>query len=189
MVFKIDEFTETMKYGGARPHLFQVQITLPVYLNPVATGGNFYNDFLVKATATSVPASVVSAIPVYYQGRAVNFSGNRSYAEWMVEVINDEDFNIYDAFIRWLAALNEPVDNVRGFGITSEPATYKSTATILQYGQDQALIKSWQCKGIFPTGVSEISLGWQNTNQIETFRVSFALDTVVPLPTLRSPIA
>lgn len=185
MTFKIDEFTETMRYGGARPHLFQVEMSLPVSMVNAA-GTAFSRDVPVKATATQIPASTVDAIPVFYQGRSVNFSGNRTYAPWTIEVLNDEDFAIYDAFVAWLAALNEPIDNVRGGGLTSRPSQYKSQALIHQYGQDELLIKSWKCIGLFPTNVSEITLGWEASNQIERFQVTFAIDSVVPTSTVRT---
>jgi hypothetical protein len=185
MTFKIDEFTETMRYGGARPHLFQVEMSLPISMIN-ANGSTFSRDVPVKATATQIPASTVDAIPVFFQGRAVNFSGSRTYAPWSIEIINDEDFAVYDAFIAWLSALNEPTDNVRNSGFTSRPSQYKSQALIHQYGQDEALIKSWKCVGIFPTNVSEITLGWEASNQIERFQVTFAVDSVVPEGTVRT---
>lgn len=185
--FKISEFTENMKYGGARPHLFQVELTVPLALVvTTGSGAALPKDLRVKATATQVPASSVDAIPVYYQGRAVNFSGARSYAPWTIEVINDEDFRIYDTFVSWLASLNDPLENKRMNGLSSAPANYKSVANILQYGQDEALIKQWRVNGIFPTNVSEISLGWQDVNQIERFQVTFAVDSVVPSVTSRA---
>lgn len=184
MAFKIDEFTESMRFGGARPHLFQVEMALPISLISVSQA-TLIREIPVKATATQIPASTVDAIPVFYQGRAVNFSGNRTYSPWTIEVINDEDFGVYDAFISWLSALNEPVDNVRNSGLTSRPEQYKSQATILQYGQDETVIKSWKCLGLFPVNVSEITLGWQDTNQIERFQVTFAVDSVVPGSTNR----
>jgi hypothetical protein len=183
MAFRIDEFTETMRYGGARPHLFRVEMVLPIGLLSLA-GITLARELPVKATATQIPASTVDAIPVFYQGRAVNFSGNRSYAPWAIEVINDEDFRVYDAFISWLSALNEPIGNVRNSGLSSRPELYKSTATVIQYGQDEAVIKAWQVVGLFPTNVSEMTLGWQDVNQIERFQVSFAVDSVLPLPTI-----
>lgn len=185
MVFKIDEFTETMRFGGARPHLFQVAISLPGALNGQGAAGNLAQEMIVKASATQIPASTVDAIPVFYQGRAVNFSGNRTYAPWTVEVINDEDFLVYDAFVSWLSALNEPEENNRNSGLSSRPERYKSVAEISQYGQDESLIKIWKCKGLFPTNVSEISLAWQDVNQIERFQVTFAVDSVVPFNTIR----
>jgi hypothetical protein len=183
MAFRIDEFTETMRYGGARPHLFKVEMVLPINLLSLA-GITLARDLPVKATATQIPASNVDAIPVFYQGRAVNFSGNRTYGPWAISVINDEDFRIYDAFISWLSALNEPLENVRNSGLSSRPEQYKSRATIFQYGQDESIIKIWQVNGLFPTSVSDIALNWQDVNQIERFQVTFAIDSVQPLPTV-----
>jgi hypothetical protein len=185
MAFKIDDFTSTMRYGGARPHLFTVQISLPTVLGAPGAGAALPNELKVKATATQIPASTVDAIPVFYQGRAVNFSGNRTYAPWTIEVINDEDFKVYDSFVGWLSALNDPLFNNRNSGLKSQPSDYKAIATIYQYGQDETNIKKWDVNGVFPTNVSEISLGWQDVNQIERFQVTFAVDSVTPSATSR----
>lgn len=187
MPFNINNFTETMRFGGTRPHLFEVRLVLPPNLLTQGKGA-FLKDFPLKATATQIPSSTVEAIPVFYQGRAVNFSGNRSYAPWTVQIINDEDFSIYDSFIGWLSALNDPIENVRNNGFTSRPDQYKSQATIIQYGQDETVIKSWECRGIFPINVTEITLAWQETNQIQQFQVTFAVDAVVPSLTTRSSV-
>jgi hypothetical protein len=187
--FNIDSFRETMRYGGARPHLFEVSVTLPPSLLLVNAVGGFASDILVKASATSVPASRVSEIPVAFQGRFVNFSGNRTYDPWTIEVYNDEDFNVYDAFISWLAALNSPLGNKRDNGFNSSPTGYKSIANVYQFGQDESLLKTWVVDGIFPIMVSEISLGWEQMNQIERFQVTFAVDAVVPSPTVRAATA
>lgn len=184
MAFKISDFTENMQYGGARPHLFDVGMSLPPALIS-NFASSFEKDLPIKATATQIPASTVEAIPVFYQGRMVNFSGNRVYAPWTIEVINDEDFGVYDAYVAWLSALNDPELNARGSGFDSSPAKYKGQASIFQYGQDQTLIKRWTCQGLFPTNVSEITLAWQDTNQIQRFQVTFAVDAVIPDVTTR----
>jgi hypothetical protein len=182
MSFSISDFTASMKFGGARPHLFQVEMALPVALLSISQVA-FTRDLPVKATTTQIPASTVEPIPVAYQGRFVNFSGNRTYQPWTVEILNDEDFGVYDAFTSWLAALNDPILNVRMPALSSEPSTYKSMATIMQYGQDGGIapIKTWEVLGIFPINVSEIQLAWEQTNQIERFAVTFAVDAVVPI--------
>lgn len=185
MALKITDFTETMRFGGARPHLFNVEMSLPVALTSTSIG-TFERDLPVKATATQIPASTVEAIPVFFQGRPVNFSGNRTYAPWTIEVLNDEDFGIYDAFMSWKNALNEPIDNARNSGLSSRPEQYKSQAFINQLGQDDSLIKSWTVIGLFPTNVSEIQLAWEQTNQVERFQVTFAVDAVLQNPTVRT---
>lgn len=185
MAFSINEFKAGMKYGGARPHLFEVQIALPPALIAVSQA-LFSRDIPVKAVATAVPASQVDPIPAAYQGRVVNFSGNRTYSPWTVEVYNDEDFNVYDGFVGWLSALNDPLDNVRNSGFNSRPSLYKSQCSIIQRGQDQSIIKSWTVQGIFPVLVSEIQLSWEAMNQIERFQVTFAVDNVLPSITTRA---
>ena len=57
MAFNINLFQGAMRLGGARPSLFQVNIT-----NPANGAGDITTPFMVKAA--QIPASVINNIPV-----------------------------------------------------------------------------------------------------------------------------
>jgi hypothetical protein len=46
------------------------------------------------------------SVPVQYFGRELKFAGNRTFADWTLNVINDEDFVVRNAFERWMNGLN-----------------------------------------------------------------------------------
>jgi hypothetical protein len=115
MAFNVNEIRSQMVGGGARPTLFQVQIT-----NPANGAGDLKVPFMVKAT--SLPASNLGTIEVGYFGRKVKVAGDRTFDEWSVTVINDEDFLIRNAMEEWMNQINLHQQNTRGFG-TSNSST------------------------------------------------------------------
>lgn len=168
MAFSIAEITGQLRFGGARPSLFQVQIT-----NPVDSRGALQQPFMIMAA--SLPASRVGAIPVSYFGRTINVAGVRSYDPWAVQVINDEDMQVRSGFEAWVGNINTPISNVRGTG-TSSPVAYKGNGQVFQMSQTGDIIKTYNFEGLIPVEVGAIQLSWQNGNQIEIFPVNFVLD-------------
>ena len=109
MAFNINEIRSQLALGGARPTLFQVNIT-----NPANAAADLKSPFLIRAS--QVPASTLGFIEVPYFGRKVKIAGDRTFAEWNVTVINDEDFLIRNSMEEWMNTINSHLGNVRGFG-------------------------------------------------------------------------
>jgi len=168
MSFNINEMRAQLTGGGARPTLFQVQIT-----NPANNSGDLKTPFMVQAS--QLPASTLGTVPVPYFGRTVNVAGDRTFAEWNVTVINDEDFLIRNAMEEWSNTINSHQGNSNNFG-TSNPSAYKSQATITQYGKDGTILRVYKFNGLFPLSVGEIGMDWSSTDDLERFEVTFQYD-------------
>jgi len=167
MAFNVNLFQGAMKLGGARPTLFEVYIT-----NPVNSAADIQVPFMAKAA--SIPASTLGMIPVKYFGREVKVAGDRTYAEWSVTIINDEDFAIRNALEEWSHAINGPETNLRSFGSAS-PSMYKSSAQVTQFSKTGVPVRSYDFIGIWPSEVAAIELSW-DTEGIEEYAVSFQYD-------------
>jgi hypothetical protein len=89
MTFDITKFQGALTGGGARSNLFQVKIT-----NPAAPVFSEKASFMVKAA--EIPAATIGEATVNYFGRAIKYAGNRTFADWNVTIINDEDFLVRD---------------------------------------------------------------------------------------------
>ena len=70
----------------------------------------------------------------------------------------------------WSNGINRFEANVRDIG------RYKSNATVIQYAKDGSAIREYKFDGIFPSVISPIDLDWSNTDQIESFQVTFTYD-------------
>jgi hypothetical protein len=163
MAFNINEMRSQLVYGGARQNLFQVRID-----NPANNSANFKTPFMVQAA--QIPESQLGVIPVFYFGRQMKLAGDRTFGDWTVNVINDEDFLVRNAMEEWSNRINRLERNVRDID------RYKTNATVIQYGKDGTKIREYKFNGIFPSVISPIELDWGTTDQIETFQVTFSYD-------------
>jgi|TARA_R110000868_G_scaffold9000_9_gene45632 hypothetical protein len=168
MAFNINEIRSQLTLGGARPSLFNVNIT-----NPANSVADIKTPFLVRAS--QVPASTLGLIEVPYFGRKVKIAGDRTFAEWSVTIINDEDFLIRNAMEQWMQSINSHLGNVRGFGSASD-LSYKSTAQVTQYSKVGVPVREYSFNGIFPINITEMEVDWNSTDSLQEFTVTFQYD-------------
>ena len=168
MAFAIRDIRSQLEFGGARPALFNLQIT-----NPVDQGADTKLTFMARAG--QIPASTLGVVEVGYFGRKVKIAGDRTFAEWTVTIVNDEDFLIRNAMEEWMSAINLHEGNERNFG-TAAPSLYKSQGDVKQYSKAGSAIRNYAFTGLWPTEVSTIDLDWNTTDVIEEFTVTFQYD-------------
>ncbi len=162
MAFNINEIRSNLALGGQRPTLFQVEMT-----NPANSAGDIKTPFLVRAS--QVPASTLGFIEIPYFGRKVKIAGDRTFAEWNVTVMNDEDFLIRNAIEEWMNEINSHLGNVRGFGSAAD-LQYKSTAEVTQFSKTGVPLRKYKFNGIFPVNLTEMEVDWNATDLIQEFR-------------------
>ena len=75
--------------------------------------------------------SNVSSISIPFRGRQLKVAGDRTFDEWTITVINDEDFKLRTAFETWMNGINKLSD---GSGATN-PNSYMGNATVNQLGR------------------------------------------------------
>ena len=170
MTFRVQEFRSQMNYDGARPNLFNCEMSFP----PALSGGAAQSKFTFMARAAQLPGSTVNQIPQFYFGRELKFAGNRSFPEWTVTIINDEDFVIRDTFEQWMSNLNSHVGNLRDPAFVQGDGGYQSDAFVTQYGKAGTQLKKYNFIGMFPIDISPIELDWGSNDTIEEYAVTFA---------------
>jgi hypothetical protein len=177
MPFNINEIKTNLIFGGARPNLFSVQITFPQALD--LDGKSESRDrFKFMCKASQIPASTVEPINVDYFGRQIKVAGNRTFEDWTVTIINDEDFLIRRTLEDWSQAINDHLTNLRSRGASAAPADYKGRAEVWQYSKAEGTlpVRKYVFEGIFPTTIAAIPLAWGTNNTIEEFETTFAYD-------------
>ena len=91
MAFNVNDFRASLINEGARASLFEVVMTLPPL---VGLGAVLDQEVRFKARATSLPGDTVSSISIPYFGREIKVAGTRTFPDWSITVINDENFRI-----------------------------------------------------------------------------------------------
>ena len=179
----ISQFKSKLIGGGARPNLFEVELTtLPP--NVVADWDADIFQFMCKAAA--LPAQNIANIDIPFRGRIFKVAGDRTIDTWTITVINDEDFRFRNAFESWTQQIADLDTNLG----TTNPADYMVNAKVFQLGRgsekssataggsENVVLKEYEFIDIFPTNVSAIDLSYDTSDTIEDFTVEFQVQSL-----------
>ena len=177
----ISQFKSSLIGGGARPNLFEVELTTL----PAGISWNAEN-FRFMAKAAALPAQNIAQIDVPFRGRIFKVAGDRTIDTWTVTIINDESFELRNAFEQWTEVIAK-LDNNLG---ATDPSSYMTNAKVFQLGRGKekssknsegtsnAVLKEYEFIDIFPTTVSEIALSYDTGDTIEEFDVEFQVQSL-----------
>jgi hypothetical protein len=176
MAFNVNDFiSRGLEYGGTRPSLFQVNLYPP---GDLGLDADSIEKFTFMCQAANLPASTMSSIEVPYFGRKIKIAGERTFENWSLTIMNDEDFKVRALFENWSNSLNSLQSNLRGTGLDAE--NYKADLEVIQYAKDGDVIRSYMIVGAFPTDIGAIETNWSSTGSIQTFTASLAYDYWLP---------
>ena len=167
LAFDINDIRSQLVGGGSRPSHFQVMIT-----NPFVPAADIKVPVMCKAA--SIPGFQIGKIEVPYLGRRIPIPGDRVWEDWNVTIINDEDHIVKDALEKWSNMMNAFRQNFAQAG--ANPNNYKSTGLITQYSKDKSELRTYQMNGIFPIYVAPMDMGWELSDTIGEYQVTFAYD-------------
>ena len=167
MAFNVNQFRSQLQGDGARPNLFEVSMPFPAFSLP----GNGQTKMTFMCKTAQLPGSTVNSVPMTYFGRELKFAGNRTFADWTVTIINDEDFVVRNAFERWMNGINSHNLNIRN-PIAGAPSGYTVDGQVTQFGKTGANLKQYKFVGMFPTDVTPIDVDWGSNDVIEDFSVT-----------------
>ena len=140
MSFNVAEFRANMIGDGARPNLFSVSLVFPTnVINSTSAGQKL--TFMAKTA--QLPGSSIGTVPVYYFGREMKFPGNRTFADWTLTIINDEDFAIRNALENWMNTMNSHAGNVRSPAARNSGG-YSVDANVIQYAKTGQELKKYK---------------------------------------------
>lgn len=178
----ISSFKTALSGGGARPNLFEVELTDVPF---VTNWANAKEDFSFLCKSAALPASNIGVIDMPFRGRILKLAGDRTFDTWTVTIINDENFKLRNAFEQWMDGISK-LDNNTG---ATNPNTYMKNATVYQLGRgfnridstsnvqnttgNPAILKKYTFEGIFPTNISAIDLSYDSADTVEEFTVEF----------------
>ena len=176
----ISQFKSALIGGGARPNLFEVELTtLPAGIDWDA------NSFRYMCKAAQLPAQNIANIDVPFRGRIFKIAGDRTIDTWTVTIINDESFNLRRAFEQW-SELIAKLDNNLG---ATDPSAYMTNAKVFQLGrgstkssvdstgETNSVLAEYEFVDIWPSAVAAIDLSYDSSDTIEDFTVEFQVQS------------
>lgn len=165
----IEDFKAVLQGGGVRPTMFEVELSLPDAV--AADSAEIIRDgtFLIKAA--NLPASNIGQIAVPFRGRQLKVSGDRTFDDWTVTVVNDVSFGLRKAFEKW----SEIIQN-HNYALGSTSLTdYYASAIVRQLDRDGSVLRAYSFEGVWPSQVGEIGLDYEAQNAIEEYSVTLAV--------------
>jgi|TARA_R110000851_G_scaffold204634_1_gene356546 hypothetical protein len=154
------------KFGqGQRATLFRVEGEIP------GAGTNAEDrTFFIKAA--QFPASTLGFIEVPFKGRKIKRPGDRTFAEWSITVLQDDQNSVREDFIGWMNQINNHFE-ISGDSV-SDALFPDWTVTALR--QDDSEAGSIEIRSCFPTEVGTIDFNYETVDTFAEFTVTIQYD-------------
>jgi hypothetical protein len=175
MASGINDFRNQFK--GTRNNRFAIQLGLPT---EVGNGQELRLDLYGKAT--SLPTASIGVIPVPWMGRVIKFSGERTFADWTIQLYDENsagNSDVRSLMMKWLELMNTAETHDISYNKTSEAIIAWNDLQGGQEGRHNSQtnwgkrVKLYNC---FPIDVGELQLSYDNVDQFSEFPVTFAYD-------------
>jgi|TARA_B100001778_G_scaffold26350_1_gene19323 hypothetical protein len=183
----ITDFKTQLRGGGARPNLFEVDITNfgggTDGSGDLGFGEDVQTDFRFFCKASAMPTQTIGSVDVPFRGRILKVAGDRTFEPWSVTVINDESFGVRKAFERWGNKINALHS---GTGEVS-PEQYMGSGLIKQLGRSPAggnlekttqPLQTYIFQDIWPSEIGSIDLSYESSDALEEFTVTFQVQYI-----------
>lgn len=152
----IENFKANFQYG-VRPTTYEMQIFgLPEKLK-----------FLCKTS--QLPGKTIGIIEVPYMGQKHKVGGDAIFPELSTTIMLDTDFSVKNELESWMSSIR-----ANDSAIGSEPSIYQQSGSITQLGPNGIRLAEYQFIGLWPTDMSTVELGFENTDQIAEYTVTWA---------------
>ena len=189
MAIGINQFRTN--FGGVRPNRFRVNVSVPTdnaiaaAAPAIAADAAGLTNFDIYCKATSVPGSSIGVIPTPWMGRVVKFSGERTYADWTVQVY-DASVSASDSrtfFEKWIDAMDtRDTHNIAYKHVGSASVHWDDILSTTGVGvhNDQKFQKSVTMVNLFPIDISAMELSYDAVDTFAEYTITFAYDYWVP---------
>ena len=168
----IHTFLANFRGGGARPNRYKVILTFPPGISGAlvaSTKAGF------TAKAASIPASSMGVIDVAYMGRQVKIAGDKVWEDWNVTCYVDQDWVTRGVFEEWHNKILGFDTNVASEGY-QDPANYFARAKVQCLDRYDRVTRTYDVEGMWPSNVGEVTLGYDQNDQVMEQQVTFAIN-------------
>lgn len=164
------------KFAGLRPNRFTINGSFPSAVTPQPT------DFDIYCKATQMPGSSIGVIPVPWMGRVVKFSGERTYADWTIQVyessIGSQDLR--RAMEAWIELMDGRDTHKVNYSLTETWEIYYDDflgdTESNQGNPDSSAPKTIHLVNCFPVDISPVDLSYDLVDTFSEFTLTMAYD-------------
>ena len=165
-------------FNGVRPNRFSISGSFPQDLQSSIP----FTRFDVYCKATQLPGSSIGVIPVPWMGRVTKFSGERTYADWTIQVYDSSSSSedLRSAFELWIEYMDGRDNHIIRYNQTAIWKVFFQDITnaVSTQGNPDAsgAKKTVSLVNCFPVDISPIDLSYDLVDTFAEFTVTLAYD-------------
>ena len=158
------------KFGqGIRPNLYTVTSS---------DGFTLTQDESLLIKTAAMPSASLGTVTVPFKGREVKRAGDRTFPDWTISVLCDEENAIHEKFIEWSQGFMGLGDTSRGLNYgdwTVEPLSVAASGNG-PIVEDKPAGRKIQLVDCWPIEVGTIDLSYDTTDAVAEFSVTIGFD-------------
>lgn len=172
----VHDFLSNFQRGGLRPNRYQVVLAFPTDVtSAMGSGTSVAQKISFTCTAASIPASTLGVVTVPYMGRQIKLAGDKTFDDWNVTIILDNDLVGRHVFESWHDQMLSFDGNVSTQNFVN-PSNYFAQATVQLLDRADNPLETYTVESMWPAQVSEVQLGYDQNDTVSQQQVSFAVN-------------
>ena len=170
MAFNLSTFQSALATGGARPSLFELEISG----TPAGVSDSSLANVKYFCNVSALPPLTVTPIERQYFGRTVKIPGDMVFGDLTTTIIMTEGGDERSELEKWMNEINGTISNSMNDGHVSSNG-FAGTVKLHQYGKDGdgSPIHTVTFVDCWPSTVGEIALSYDTASDIEQFDVTW----------------
>jgi hypothetical protein len=185
----INKFREN--FFGVRSNRFMV---IPSWPTDKTNGQNLLTNTPDKEVteiyvkAADIPEASIGVITVPWMGRAIKFSGERTYVDWAIQIYesNAPAKDLRKAFEEWMEVMDGRKSHKVSYDITTDWEVWYSDIVGGQKSTSKEFRRGIRLVNCFPVNVGTLSMDYDVADAFAVFPVTIAFDYWEPLGELAS---
>ncbi len=165
----VANFLGNFQGGGLRPNRYRVVLSFPAIVGNFGAGQKI--GFTCKAA--SIPATNQGVVEVPYMGRMVKLPGDKTFDDWSVTILLDNDLLGRGVFERWH---DKMLAFDRNVAASVNPVDFMVDAEVRLLDRKDQVIDIYTVRNMFPSQVGEITLGYDQNDAVAEQQVTFAIN-------------
>ena len=160
-------------FAGVRPNRFTIEGVFP------SETGLSAPELSIYCKATQLPGSSIGVIPVPWMGRVVKFSGERSYADWTLQIYESSiaSNDLRTGFERWIELMDGRDSHKINYDLVQQWAVIYMDMNGSESGEgNPGSGRDIILNNCFPVDISPVDLSYDAVDTFSEFTVTMAYD-------------
>ena len=184
-------------FKGVRQNRFLVKVKWPTIGigganagggSSIVGGSENPNETSIYIKAADIPESSIGVITVPWMGRAIKFSGERTYVDWSIQIYesNNSIADLRRNFEIWMEAMDNRNTHNISYNVTADwEVWYNDVNQNDTVTNPAGFTRGIKLKNCFPVNIGTLQMDYDLADSFSVFPVTLGFDYWVPLEQLQ----